>query len=235
LIPLSDVTVVVIDSVAHELANLAIKDTLQIIAPAEVLVFSDKMITPGTCFVERSATSLREVAKILWHEVPWYVETSHLLIMQWDGWVIDGSAWTDEFLAYDYIGAVWPWHKRLRVGNGGFSLRSHRLMSYLAENHDEFPIFEPEDNALCRYYRAKLEARGFTWAPEELAARFSIECSEEPAKPFGFHDVRNWPRLLPRDVIARRITSANNYVRSKIGFEDVVDWIGDLDDNASAA
>lgn len=68
-----------------------------------------------------------------------YVETGHCLVVQADGFICDPSRWRDQFLGYDYIGAPWPeciadydgWVVRLdrnRVGNGGFSLRSKKLL-----------------------------------------------------------------------------------------------------------
>jgi hypothetical protein len=53
-----------------------------------------------------------------------YFSTSHCLLIQEDGYVLDYQAWSDEFLEYDYIGA--PWYDNV-VGNGGFSLRSKRF------------------------------------------------------------------------------------------------------------
>src|SRR5512143_2546534 len=63
-----------------------------------------------------------------------HVETPHALVVQWDGYVVNPDAWTDEFLAHDYIGAPWYWAAEgSRVGNGGFSLRSRRLLDALAD------------------------------------------------------------------------------------------------------
>ena len=72
--------------------------------------------------------------------------------------VRDASAWRPDFLAWDYIGAPWPEQAGgLQVGNGGFSLRSQRL---LKAGLDPLIVQEhPEDVMLCRTYRAALEAR----------------------------------------------------------------------------
>lgn len=53
-----------------------------------------------------------------------YVSGTHVLIIQWDSFIIHPELWTNDFLQYDYIGAVWPHHPNTPVGNGGFSLRS---------------------------------------------------------------------------------------------------------------
>lgn len=100
-----------------------------------------------------------------------HIDTDFCMIVQQDGYVLNGSAWLDEFLQYDYIGAPWFWDRV--VGNGGFSIRSRRLMEELSK--PEYEDTDPEDDRICRKYRAQLEQRGFTFAPAELAAKFSIE------------------------------------------------------------
>jgi hypothetical protein len=37
-----------------------------------------------------------------------HVATSHVLVIQWDGYVVNADLWDDDFLRYDYIGAPWP-------------------------------------------------------------------------------------------------------------------------------
>ncbi len=65
--------------------------------------------------------------------LPNYVQLPYALVVQWDGYVIDPDAWLPEFRHYDYIGAKWTWFKDgLTVGNGGFSLRSQKLLRTLA-------------------------------------------------------------------------------------------------------
>src|SRR6218665_313278 len=53
-----------------------------------------------------------------------HVRTSHVLVMQWDGFVSEPDHWSAEFLQWDYVGAPW-YHggSAGSVGNGGFSLR----------------------------------------------------------------------------------------------------------------
>jgi hypothetical protein len=212
---LPDVTLVAIDCAAHDLTRLAIEDTLREIVPAAVLLFSDRPFVPEAGWIECHNNSVADRDRVLWHIVPQHVRTSHYLTVQWDGWVVDAGLWESEFLSYDYIGAPWPWHESgRRVGNGGFSLRSACLGRFLAEHQQEYPIEHPEDEALCRLHRARLEREGFRWAPEDVAARFSLEHGD--IRPtFGFHDCRNFPRLLDREAIAKRLAAANDYVRQK--------------------
>src|SRR5579864_3539003 len=125
-VSLPDVTLVAIDCVAHDLTRLAIEDTLREIEPAEILVFSDRPII-GPDYIECQIDLKQNAGLILWHEVPQHVKTSHILTVQWDGWVLDGSLWESTWLDTDYIGAPWWYTDGFNVGNGGFSLRSVEL------------------------------------------------------------------------------------------------------------
>lgn|GEM_PF-1068771 len=123
-----------------------------------------------------------------------HVETNHLLLIQHDGFVLNPDGWSDEFLEYDYIGAPWQFDDGLNVGNGGFSLRSKRLLETASECV-EGPPWSPEDRLLCRRYRKVLEEDyGIRFAPVSLASRFSIDgVFGEPHVwdgEFGFHNFR---------------------------------------------
>ncbi len=131
-----------------------------------------------------------------------YVDTTHMLVIQHDGYVLNHKAWDDEFLQYDYIGATWGYKDNMNVGNGGFSLRSARLMKILAEDSG-IRVKHPEDHIICRIYRRYLEQKyNIRFAPEEVANRFAIEAygfvfhgSNVYNNQFGFHgrhvDFRN--------------------------------------------
>ena len=136
-------------------------------------------------------------------QLPAYIHTSHVLITQWDGFVTDASAWRAEFLHYDYIGSVWPDQPAGRnVGNGGFSLRSQRLLA--AATDARIVAEHPEDAVLCRTHRALLEAaHGIRYAPPALARQFAFE-NEKPRGPaFGFHGPSNLPRVLDDATLQR--------------------------------
>src|SRR6266850_1256662 len=112
---LPEVTLVIVDNVCPELAQLALQDSYKDITFGAVLVFDTF-----------TARTVKDAQHFLWFNVPQYVKTSHILTIQWDGWVINPHLWNDDWLQYDYIGA--PWDDGC-VGNGGFSLRSKRLMT----------------------------------------------------------------------------------------------------------
>ena len=80
--------------------------------------------------IDSSAAYSRFVLKDLLH----HVATDFVQIIQWDGYVTNAAAWSAEFLAYDYIGARWWFRETGRdVGNGGFSLRSRKLLLALQD------------------------------------------------------------------------------------------------------
>ena len=97
------------------------------------------------------------------------------------------------------MGAPWPAqtnftkkNKEVRVGNGGFSLRSRRLLRAPTVLGLEFTDlgtgFPHEDGFLCVHYREELEAHGIKFAPVEIAAKFSTELQvPETIKSFGGH------------------------------------------------
>lgn len=100
-----------------------------------------------------------------------YMDTSHALVVQYDGYVLNGAAWTDEFLKYDYIGA--PFNPSGIVGNGGFSLRSKKLMEWISKQGWE--DFHPEDSCICVRHREEVEEAGFVFASSKIAERFAFE------------------------------------------------------------
>lgn len=100
-----------------------------------------------------------------------YVETSHCLIVQWDGYILNTNSWLPEYLQYDYIGAPWAGNV---VGNGGFSLRSKKLLVKAASIAGSA---HPEDNFICRVHRKELEGQGCKFAPAAIARQFSIEAA----------------------------------------------------------
>ena len=127
--------------------------------------------------------------------LPDYVETSHCLVTQWDGHVLDAGRWRDEFLYYDYIGASWPqFGDGHDVGNGGFSLRSRRLMDLCRD--PAFLPMHPEDIAIGRTNRTWLEGQGMRFAPCALADLFAAERRGNPREAFGYHGVWNMPRAI---------------------------------------
>jgi hypothetical protein len=86
-----------------------------------------------------------DYSKFIIHEAWKFSALRYMMIIQADGFPVNINAWSDEFLAYDYIGAPWGLHPEYykypyppvtednRVGNGGFSLRSVPFMSKVSD------------------------------------------------------------------------------------------------------
>lgn len=138
-----------------------------------------------------------------------HVDTDFALLVQNDGYVVNPDKWRSEFLDYDYVGAPWPLPmddysfrdpegNLHRVGNGGFSLRSRKLMTLPSELLLEWKEYYGnyhEDGFLCVHNRRPLEEAGCVFAPMEVAKHFSHETNMPETNnvvPFGFHGRGNY-------------------------------------------
>ena len=204
---LAQVTLCAVDTRSPELAALSLRRSMAGIDFGRVLLFTrdgtPAQALPGVEVVAIDPLrSGADYSHFVMRRLPAHVDSSHALITQWDGFVVDPEAWSDEFLAYDYLGAVWPEQPASRaVGNGGFSLRSRR---FLAAGLDRRITDEhPEDQVLCRTWRDHLEREhGVHFAPAALARRFAFE-NEAPQGPtFGFHGPYNLPRFMDEATLA---------------------------------
>jgi hypothetical protein len=215
---LPNVTIVAIDGKAHALTRLALDDTLRLIEPGDVIIITNDLSAlarhntqPCICRLD----SYDDVALAHWRLLPDLLRTSHYLVIQWDGWVLNPSLWDPKWLELDYVGAPWGgFEEGESVGNGGFSLRSRDLLRYLAQHPSEYPPTHPEDATLCRKYRPQLEQAGFRWATTNSASKFAFE--REPPRPtFGFHGIFNWPSVLCPNELHARLKYCNDFVKSK--------------------
>ena len=196
---LPDVTLLAVTDVALSATARALTLSQRGLRFGEALFLSDRPPPPGTAAEWRAIPrigSRLEYSRFMLRDLAAQIATRHVLCIQWDGYVLDPSNWDPAFLDYDYIGAPWPhFADGMRVGNGGFSLRSRRLVDACAN----LPISdEPEDVAICRTHRQFLEERfGLRFAPEELARRFAYERMAPTGKEFGFHGALNMVDLAP--------------------------------------
>ena len=143
--------------------------------------------------------------QIIFQDLHKYFETSHCLIVQADSFVVNSKLWKDEFLEFDYIGGPWPNKIQVNpnlilcleknpVGNGGFSLRSRKLVETTAKINFKslkFPM-KAEDVVICYYLYQEMINSGIRFAPPKLAAQFSMEnvdhlYGQDVNSVFGFH------------------------------------------------
>ena len=193
---MKDITLVAIEFQWYDLTRYAIERSLEHIDAKEVLIISDKEILSGAKHVHRDPVKgIVEYNHVMLKEAVENINTEHALYVQWDGIANDKTQWTDEFLKYDYIGAVWPWEREgFNVGNGGFSLRSKRLLEAAVDPKlDIGPEndWTPEDKLIGHVHRTYLETNyGIKFPPSELARQFSFELGEHTPS-FGFHGLWN--------------------------------------------
>ena len=135
-------------------------------------------------------TSIQYYSKFMLTRLNEFVNTEFALVIQYDGFIVNKSAWNAQFYKYDYIGAPWGHHpiNNLVTGNGGFSLRSKKLLEACA-NFD-WDVYHPEDDSLCRRHGKEFQDMGYKFAPEKIAKTFSWEPYPRYPKydgQFGFH------------------------------------------------
>lgn len=142
-----------------------------------------------------------------------YIHTNHMLVVQHDGFVLNPGSWSDSWLEYDYIGPLFlqPHEWDQMVGSGGFSLRSKKLMEFVAAHTPDWDgqaetveftqtqMGRYEDGVICHRLKDELRFNGFKIAPPEVACKFAqggwpreISPRREDRtyyceRPFGFH------------------------------------------------
>lgn len=222
MLNLPQVTLCCVDTRLPDLALEAIKKCMAHITFGEVILFTRSQ--HGLTEVPREVTiieltsihSVEDYSRFILKGLSPYLKTSHMLIVQWDGYVIEPSMWREDFLLADYIGAVWPQYKDShRVGNGGFSLRSRKLLDALGSN--EIEPSHPEDVCIARIYRSWLEKyRDISFADEGLAHQFAFERERKTPSSFGFHGLSNLPEVLPPEPLTEFVNKAPSALFSSV-------------------
>jgi len=144
------------------------------------------------------------------YELHKYVDTEFVMTVQTDGFITHPEFWTNEFLDYDWIGAAWPdfilhgsnWlEPKIKssipnyVGNGGFSLRSKKILELASKCPKE--LIGPEDVYYCLNNYEYFMDNGVKYAPVDLANKFSKDdWGRVHADCFGFHGNKNYINQL---------------------------------------
>jgi len=189
---LDNITILCVDGVNPEIGLKALKFSMKHIQFGKAKLLSHikpDNIPDSIEFTEIEKLSHETYSPFMLHQLHKYVDTDYCLTIHDDGFVINPHLWTDEFLKYDYIGAPWKNYGQInRVGNGGFSLRSRKLINLCQYMESR----GHEDGTICLRYKAALEQHGCRFAPVELAMKFSLEsripeCEFDLNNCFGFH------------------------------------------------
>ena len=145
---------------------------------------------------------------LMFENVGEFINTSHALFCQDHAHVLNHNLWRDEWLKFDYLGSPWAIvedayltdaGERIRVGNGGWSLRSRLLMNLPKKHkikltHREY--FWNEDGNICVYHRDRFLDLGVKYGTLEESVIFGYENpipenNYGNLKTFGYH--RNLP------------------------------------------
>ena len=205
---LPNITLLAATSIDVDQTQLAMRISLHNIAFAEAKLLSSSAPSkkyPDIEYVSIPHMDFLGYSRLIIEDLHKHFKTSHCLIVQSDSFVVNSDLWKDEFLEFDYIGA--PWSDKIQVspnlvlnmeknlvGNGGFSLRSHKLAETTAKinfNSLKFPI-KSEDVVICHYLYKEMIEKGIRFAPPKLAAQFSMEninhlYGQDVNSVFGFH------------------------------------------------
>lgn len=175
--------------------------------------YQDSLLEDGIAVEEMifPITNIDEYSKYCLYELYKHVDKDYCLMVQDHAFIINPEAWSNEFYEYDYIGAPWPYKENsyitpfgenIRVGNGGFSLRSKKLLQvplkrkipFDCATGDFYKHFNAnnfaEDGNICVHNRHMFIEEGCKFPPVEVAARFSYETPVPENRgliPFGFH------------------------------------------------
>ncbi len=211
-IDLADVTICAADSAFVELTARALRLSMEQARFGDAILFSDAPVPGPYRSIEiQPLNSIGAYSRFVLQRLPDFIKTPFALVVQWDGYVVNPAAWANAFRKYDYIGAAW--HGKLepgtrRVGNGGFSLRSRKL---LAATKKLPPVAGYNEDALiCHAFGDQLEREaGIRFAPVKIADRFSYESHVPDGRPFGFHGFRNLWRHSSDEELATGLEQLN--------------------------
>lgn len=177
---LNNITLYCVDTRNPELAVEALNKCCEEIEFGSIILFSDEKpfnFNKSFKFVRIDKIhDLVQYSKVIMNGVPHHIETEFCLSIHVDGFIINPEKWDNDFLNYDYIGAPWTGKEffltaETRVGNGGVSLRSKKLL----DETKNLPCNGHEDTTICQVYRSYLMEKGVKFAPLELASKFSVE------------------------------------------------------------
>jgi len=159
-----------------------------------------------------------------------YIKTQYCLIVQDDGWVLNGKNFTEDYYQYDYIGAPshcafgdghlylkFAWTQATEpvsvVQNGGFSLRSKRFLEACNKhgivhmNSNDIHGWN-EDAQLSVILKPVLESYGYKYCPMDIAKQFSIEYVGG-----GFHEEGfDYSKLVGHHAQTRKLKENNHVV-----------------------
>lgn len=208
---LPEVTLVCVQPRVPALGLATLRHCMRDIRFAQVLLFTDPMaIRERPDGIEVKGLRLdspQAHADFMLRGLVHYLQTSHLLLVQWNGFVLDAKQWDPAFQLYDHVSApVDPGASARGARASSFSLRSRRLLQAMQD--PAMVIRPPEDHCLLHLNRQRLEqVHDVRFAPSELARRFSFDHLRPDGPTLGFQGLHNLPRVLQPDAMRRLVRS----------------------------
>jgi len=211
ILKLSNVTLVCVEGTTKEENIKNAHDTLLISSKninfAECVLISPKNYNENFKIKHHTISPLSWIGynEFIVHELNNYINTDYCIIVQSDGFILNAHLWLDDFLKYDYIGHTWDFRRYPcqikgvlpeivskkgldglnRVGNGGFSMRSKKLLQL---SQSILPKCQkPEDAFICNDNYDYFISNGVKFAPVEIADKFSKDYGDYRNDTFGFH------------------------------------------------
>lgn len=88
-----------------------------------------------------------DYSSVMVNEAGHFFQTDFALIVQHDGWVLDGSKWRDAFFDYDYLGSVIPGY----VSRSDNDVLESKGTPFWQAHYDEVPagLVEPQNGGFC--------------------------------------------------------------------------------------
>lgn len=196
-----NIAIAIVDTQQHNLAANALFNSISKFNFEQIIIYSDHTEAWGGKRVNKinPIKSINEYNKIIIKDLSRDLNCDHVLIVQYDGFIINPNQFENYFLDFDYIGAPWSHLVTNNVGNGGFSLRSKKLVDFIA-NIDGIDFSTPEDVLICQHLRSSGLLDSFKFASTEIANKFSFEFPMVSHETFGFHGVFNLPLIYRNNL-----------------------------------
>jgi hypothetical protein len=221
---MKSVSLVIIDTENYILANEALERSISQFNFKEILIFTDipEKWKSGKIIEINKIKSIFDYNRFLLKNLSNFITTEFTLVIQYDGFILNSENFDPRLFNFDYTGACWNTSSGPIIGNGGFSLRSLKLL----EACSEFPYFnyqEPEDVSICWLHRKYFESIGINFSPTHLANRFSME-HLVLNDTFGFHGAFHLPIIYQNEMeflvnnLPERLLKSNTHIEQIINF-----------------
>lgn len=160
-----------------------------------------------------------------------YIDTDHVLIVQRDGWILNPQSWDNKWLELDYIGPLFMQYDKVdRVGSGGCSLRSKKIMQDISSTIPEWDGTQKGAEAIQKklnfYEDGELSlsqfSKNYKISSLEQGAHFGQGGNRNPTYfrdfPFSFH--RTWQEI---DFKTGRVDSSDLTKDIHVTYDDKID------------